>query len=84
MNIRIMGASDLVRAWSAALEREYGISAALYPMRGETNGLRAYFSLDDRRATEVIGINRTPQQSQSSTAVAAPARRTARSKRVQV
>jgi hypothetical protein len=33
MKIRLMGSSDLVRAWSRELEKSYGIKGAEYPSR---------------------------------------------------
>lgn len=56
MNIRIMGSPDLVKAWKAALESEYGISGAVYPNRGRGGDVRAYFNLDDRLAARIVGL----------------------------
>ncbi len=54
MKIRLMGAADLVQGWAAELEREYAMRAAFYPMRGSSNGLRAYLDLDDRQASDIL------------------------------
>lgn len=52
MKIRLMGSPDLVRAWSAAIEKAFGIKCAEYTCRGSTD-LRAYADLDDRIAAAV-------------------------------
>jgi hypothetical protein len=66
MNIRIMGSPDIVLGWKAMLEREYGISGAVYPNRGRGGDVRAYFNLDDRVAAQIVGVSH-------STEVEAPA-----------
>lgn len=57
MKIRLIGAADLVRAWSAELERAYGIRGAEYPSRYGKNEVRAYFELDDRQAAALVGLS---------------------------
>jgi len=57
MNIRIMGSPDIVLGWKAMLEREYGISGAVYPNRGTGGDVRAYFNLDDRVAAKIVGVS---------------------------
>ncbi|MFC4161961.1 hypothetical protein [Chitinimonas lacunae] len=58
MKIRLMGPPDIVRAWRAMLEQEYGIVGAEYPNRG-SNDVRAYFDLDDRVAASIAGLSTT-------------------------
>lgn len=60
MKIRLIGSVDLVRAWSAELERAYGIKGTIYPSRYNSNEVRVYFDLDDRLAAAVIGLTATP------------------------
>lgn len=57
MKIRLMGSADLVRAWSAELERAYGIKGKEYPSRYGDGDVRAYFDLDDRQAASVVGLD---------------------------
>jgi len=52
MKIRLTGSPDLVRAWSAALEKAFGVRCAEYPCRG-SNEIRAYVDIDDRIAAAV-------------------------------
>lgn len=59
MKIRLMGSPDLVRAWSAKLERAYGLKASIYPSRRGGNEIRAYFDLDDRQAASIVGQEAT-------------------------
>lgn len=56
VKIRLVGSADLVRAWCAELERAYGIKAATYPSRSNSNDVRAYFDLDDRQAAQLVGL----------------------------
>lgn len=81
MKIRLIGSVDLVRAWSAELERAYGIKGAEYPSRYSSNEVRVYFDLDDRQAAAVVGLAAAPAQpAESGTAVARPLNRTPRGK----
>jgi len=71
MKFRLIGKSDLIRAWSAELERAYGINGAVYPSRYSSTELRMYFDLDDRQAAAVVGLPAAPvQPAESGTAVA--------------
>jgi hypothetical protein len=79
VKIRLVGSSDLVRAWSAELERAYGIKGAIYPSRHGSHEIRVYFDLDDRQAAAVVGLAAAPAQPDGGTAVA---RRPARTPRV--
>lgn len=63
MKIRLMGSPDLVRAWSAELERVYGLKASIYPSRRGGNEIRAYFDLDDRQAASIVGQEATATDS---------------------
>lgn len=56
MKIRLMGSADLVHAWSAELEKSYGIKGAEYPSRYGNGEIRAYFDLDDRQAAAIVGL----------------------------
>ena len=81
MKIRLAGSSDLVLAWSAELERTYGIKGAVYPSRYSSNEVRVYFDLDDRQAAIVVGLSAAPAQStESNTAVTRQPARTPRVK----
>lgn len=57
MKIRLIGSADLVRAWSAELERAYGLKGAAYPSRYNKNELRVYFDMDDRQAADLMGVS---------------------------
>ena len=56
MKIRLMGPTDLVRAWARELERAYDLTASEYPSRSESE-TRVYFDLDDRLAASIVGMD---------------------------
>ncbi|MBI2770493.1 MAG: hypothetical protein HYX47_12780 [Burkholderiales bacterium] len=68
MKIRLMGTADLVSAWKAALEKEYGIQGETYPSRRGQGEVRVYFELDDRQAAAIVGL----PAAASAVAAAAP------------
>jgi hypothetical protein len=81
MNIRLTGASDLVDAWAAELQRAYGVTVALYPSRSCGSEVRAYCDLDDRSAAEIVGLPYQPvgpvrrRQAELATSTHEPGRR---------
>lgn len=67
MKIRLVGSADLVRAWSAELQKAYGITGREYPSRYNEAEIRAYFDLDDRQAAAIV---RMPEPEPDSRAAA--------------
>lgn len=64
MKIRLIGSSDIVRAWGQELERTYGIKGKEYPSRYSEAEVRLYVDLDDRQAALIVGLgNSTPANS---------------------
>ena len=53
MKLRIMGSSDLVRAWAAQFETHFGTRGREYPNRNGTD-VRYYLDLDDRVAADIM------------------------------
>jgi hypothetical protein len=66
MKIRLIGSADLVRAWSAELERAYGLKGSVYPSRYNKNELRVYFDMDDRQAANLMGVSAGAEPPKSS------------------
>lgn len=84
MKIRLIGSADLVRAWSAELQRAYGITGREYPSRYNNAEVRAYFDLDDRQAAAIVGMPEPAPAAPGQASVPAvrptpPARRSRRS-----
>ena len=53
MKIRLMGPPDIVRAWAALIEEQFGVSGSEYPNRGRGTDIRYYADIDDRKAAEL-------------------------------
>ncbi|MYM92242.1 hypothetical protein [Duganella vulcania] len=79
MKIRSMGRAVLMRAWSAQLEKPYGIRAAENPSRYGNSESRAYCGLDDSQAAAIAGFPATAGAPEPAPAM--PARRIKRATR---
>jgi hypothetical protein len=73
MNLRIIGAPDLVRAWAAKLEALFGIVGKEYPSHRGPD-LRWYATVDDRVA-EAAGMVAPPAATAQAPVAAATRRR---------